>query len=243
MRRRRGHWTSRIRTMHSSNPQRSCMLFLSQTGPESGRSIMSTRSPHAQVNSSRSTLHSPRSWRLLSRRPSMPPSTMSTWPETCPETVWEERMTIWFATSSGAATFFSGVLHAQSEPKIPLDQREISAESRGRARHSRCQRLVHDVRVLQGLLRHGGLHPACPGPRGYTSALSTRTARRGRRRTRCHNVHSPFWRDVDDLVLQAKAHAVHHRFASRAASACVFLKHPTRKQTISTQYSPLFVAA
>ena len=40
-------------------------------------------------------------------------------------------MTIWFATSSGAATFFSGVLHAQAKPKIPLGQPEISAESRG----------------------------------------------------------------------------------------------------------------
>ena len=55
----------------------------------------------------------------------MPPSTMRTWPEICPETFWDERMTIWFATSSGVATFFNGVL--QIETKI----HPISTRSRG----------------------------------------------------------------------------------------------------------------
>lgn len=40
----------------------------------------------------------------------MPPSIIRTWPVICPERDEEDMITTWPATSSGVATFFSGVL-------------------------------------------------------------------------------------------------------------------------------------
>jgi hypothetical protein len=41
----------------------------------------------------------------------IPPSTMTTCPETCPDTLDDARITTWFATSRGVAIFLRGVLH------------------------------------------------------------------------------------------------------------------------------------
>jgi hypothetical protein len=42
--------------------------------------------------------------------PSMPPSTMRTWPVTCPDKEFEESIRIWVAMSLGFAIFLRGVL-------------------------------------------------------------------------------------------------------------------------------------
>ena len=47
---------------------------------------------------------------IHNKSPSIPPSTMTTWPVTWPATAGDDMITIWLAISAGIATFLSGVL-------------------------------------------------------------------------------------------------------------------------------------
>lgn len=58
----------------------------------------------------RFSIQSPTSSRVLINLPSIPPSTITTWPVTWLDTVDDAKTKIWFATSNGVATFLSGVL-------------------------------------------------------------------------------------------------------------------------------------
>ena len=63
----------------------------------------------------RSLPQSPTSSRVLISLPSIPPSTITTWPVTWLDTVGDANTKIWFATSKGVATFLSGVLEISNQ--------------------------------------------------------------------------------------------------------------------------------
>lgn len=87
--------------------------------------------------------------RRLRSLPSIPPSTMTTCPVTCPETIGEASITIWCATSEGIAILRRGVL------RIELIDVELVSVNRLRRK---C--LIYSLWVIERLLGHGCIHPS-----------------------------------------------------------------------------------
>ena len=87
---------------------------------------------------------------LFNNLPSIPPSTMITCPETCPETAVEATNTTCDATSSGVATFLSGVLCGSQSSAISERIKDGS---------SRRQSFINDIGLLQCMCSHRCFDP------------------------------------------------------------------------------------
>jgi hypothetical protein len=99
---------------------------------------------------------------------------MITSPVTCPDTLEDAMMAIWFAMSMGSAIFLSEVLSCGMSVSVrQKGERRISV-IRGKERetaknqmnlrpqvvYSRCQRSFHRLPVLQRVLDHSGADPS-----------------------------------------------------------------------------------
>ena len=89
--------------------------------------------------------------RRFNNRPSMPPSTIITWPVTCPDTVAEDAIAICHATSMGCATFLRGVLYY--EAKLIEDHTQCVTDVRSKG-------LINCIWIFHSVSCHWCVNPA-----------------------------------------------------------------------------------